>query len=169
MSKIFLAALVCVAVLMAQVPALDACGDKFLVGVRGGLQLSFSGVVHPTRILVYWHDDPANDPESASDSAFEASLTEAGHTVAIVKDSKALFQEASSRRFEVIMMEVGDAREEQERLEGASPESTILPVLHFPTRSEYSEAKKEFGYAVKTPTTMSKLLSQIEKARPESR
>ena len=36
--------------------------------------------------------------------------------MAIVKDSKSLYQEAASGGFEIIMMEVGDAREEQRRI-----------------------------------------------------
>ena len=169
MSRVLLATLGILALVIAGVTELGACGDKFLVGVRGGPQFRYSGAVHPTRILVYWHIDPENDPGDPGDSILEASLKEAGHSVAIVTDSKSLYQEAASGGFEIIMMEVGDAREEQRRLEGVSPESTILPVLHFPTRPEYSAAKKEFGHAVKTPTTMPKLLSQIEKARPASR
>ena len=169
MSRILLATLGCVALIFAGVTELQACGDKFLVGVRGGQYLRYQGAVHPTRILVYWHVDPDTDPGDPGDSVLEASLKEAGHSVQVVKDSRSLYQEAASQGFEIIMMEVGDAREEQRRIEGVSPDSTILPVLHFPTRSEYSAAKKEFGHAVKTPTTMPKLLSQIDKARPSSR
>ncbi len=169
MSRILLATLGCVALIFAGVTELHACGDKFLVGVRGGQYLRYQGPVHPTRILVYWQVDPETDPGDPGDSVLEASLKEAGHTVQLVTDSRALYSEAASKGFEIIMMEVGDAREEQRRIEGVSPDSTILPVLHFPTRSEYSAAKKEFGHAVKTPTTMPRLLAQIEKARPSSR
>jgi hypothetical protein len=146
---------------------LPACGDKFLVGVRGGPQLRFAGAVHPTRILVYWNTDLNDDSGNTDESTLEASLEEAGHSVAIVNDTEALYHAAVTGGFEVILMDVGDAREEQRRLAGVTPQSTILPVLHFPTRPEYSAAKKEFGHAVKTPTTLDKLLSQIEKVRPQ--
>ncbi|MEE8367316.1 MAG: hypothetical protein V3S30_03280 [Thermoanaerobaculia bacterium] len=169
MSKIFLVTLGCVVSIFAAVTALHACGDKFLVGVRGGQYLRYQGPVHPTRILVYWNIDPETDPGDPGDSILEATLKEAGHSVQLVTDSRALYSEVASKGFEIIMMDVADARQEQRRIEGVSPDSTILPVLQFPTRREYSAAKKEFGHAVKTPTTMAKLLAQIEKARPSSR
>jgi len=96
-------------------------------------------------------------------------LREAGHTVVVARDSKSLYQGVASGDFEIIMMNIGDAREEQKRLQGVSPGSMILPVLQFPTRGEFSDAKKEFGHAVKTPTTVSNLLAQIEKTRPSNR
>ena len=96
-------------------------------------------------------------------------MTQAGHTVEVVEDSKSLYREAASGSFEIILMDIGEAREEQKRIEGVAPDSTLLPVLDFPTRSEFSAAKKEFGHAVKAPTTMPKLLSQIEKARSTGR
>ena len=166
MSKILLPTLVCAVTLLTGVGELNACGDKFLVGVRGGHQLQYMGAIQPTRILVYWHADPDEDSGDDSESVLETSLTDAGHTVALVKDSTSFYQQATGGDFEVILMEVGDAREEQQRLAGVSPDSTILPMLHFPTRREYSAAKKEFGQAVKTPTTIPDLLSKIEKSRP---
>jgi hypothetical protein len=167
MSKILLATIGVLALMVAGVAELGACGNKFLVAARGGPQLSYSSVADPARILVYWEADPEND--SGDDSILEASLKDAGHSVAIVKDSQDLYREAASGGFEIIMMEVGAARQEQPRLEGVAPRSTILPILHLPTRSEYSAAKKEFGQAIKTPSTMKHLLGQIDKARPASR
>ncbi|MCZ6727697.1 MAG: hypothetical protein O7A98_10155 [Acidobacteria bacterium] len=168
MSRNFSAVLGFLALAVAGVTELSACGDKFLVGTLGGRYLSYQGEVHPTRILVYWQADP-EDSGNPGDSILEESLTEAGHSVVIAKDSKSLYQGAASGGFEVIMMDVGAAREEQVRLQGVSPDSTILPMLEFPTRREFSAAKKEFGHAVKTPTTLSNLLAQIEKTRPSSR
>lgn len=168
MSRSLVAVIGFLALAAAGVTELGACGDKFLVGSLGGNYLIYAGQVHPTRILVYWQSD-ADDSASADDSILEESLRRAGHTVVIAKDSKSLYQGVASGDFEIIMMNVGDAREERKRLQGVSPDSMILPVLHFPTRSEFSDAKKEFGHAVKTPTTVSDLLSQIEKTRPSSR
>ena len=169
MSKTMLAILCGVASILVGTSDLRACGDKFLVGIRGGSQLRYQGAVHPTRILVYWNVDLEKDPLDPGESVLAAPLEEAGHEVQVVGDPKALYQEAASGAFDIIMMKIDDAREEQSRIGGVAPESTILPVLYFPTRSEYSAAKKEFGHAVKSPMTMAKLLSQIEKARPSSR
>ncbi|HVS66090.1 MAG TPA: hypothetical protein VMT85_21605 [Thermoanaerobaculia bacterium] len=168
MSRRISAVLGFLALAAAGVAPLGACGDKFLVGTLGGRYLSYAGKIHPTRILVYWQEDLDN-PRGEGDSILETSLTEAGHSVVIAKDSKSLYQSAASGGFEVIMMNVGEAREEQGRLQGVAPDSTILPVLDFPTRRELSDAKKEFGHAVKTPTTLFNLLSQIEKTRSSSR
>lgn len=152
----------------AGVTEVNACGDKFLVGLRGGAGLRWVDAVHPTHLLVFWQSDPAEDPDGETEALFRAALEEAGHMVTIVKDTTELYREASSRRFEVMMMELGTARNEQARLEAVSPESNILPVLHFGSRKERSAAKKEFGQVVKTPTTLDDLLWSIEKARPAS-
>ncbi len=168
MSKTIVAIVGGVAALLVGTSDLQACGDKFLVGIRGGSQLRYQGAVHPTRILVYWNVDLEEDPLDPGESVLEAPLEEAGHDVQVVGDATSLYREAASGAFEIIMMKIDDAREEQSRIGGVAPESIILPVLYFPTRSEYSAAKKEFGHAIKTPMTMVKLLSQIEKARPRS-
>lgn len=168
MSKVLPAMLGCVALLCVGVSELPACGDKFLVGVRGGQYLSYP-VVDPTTILVYWPVEPEGDEGDRDKSTLVSSLQQAGHTVEFVEDSESLYREAATRGFEIIMMDVGEARAEQERIEGVAPDATLLPVLNFPTRSEYSAAKKEFGHAVKAPTTLPKLLSKIEKVRPASR
>lgn len=169
MTRILLTTLGFLLLVIGGVTDLAACGDKFLVAGRGGAYLRYQSAIHPTRILVYWQPDPTEESREADETAFRSALQEVGHTVEIVKDSESLYGEAASRQFEVIMMDIDDAREEHERLEGTSPDSTLLPVLHFPTRREYSAAKKEFGHAVKTPTTMSDLLTQIEKVRKGSR
>lgn len=144
---------------------LRACGDKFLVGLGGGGP-RWVGAVHPTRILVYWGSDPEEDPDGSSEADFQSALEYEGHSVAIVKDTDSLYRQAASGDFEVIMMEVGVAREERSRLEAVTPDSAILPVLNFPTRKEFSAAKKEFGHAVRSPATTDDILRHIEKARP---
>ena len=168
MSRDLLAVVGFLVLAAAATSELGACGDKFLVGTLGGRYLTYQGPVHPTRILVYWQGD-SDDAGEPDDSVLGDSLTEAGHSVVIARDSRSLYQGAASGGFEVIMMNIADAREEQGRLQGVSPDSTILPVLSFPTRREYSAAMNEFGHAVKTPTTLSNLLSQIEKTRPSGR
>lgn len=157
---------------------LTACGDKFLVGLGGGGGPRWVGAVHPTRILVYWGSDPEEspeespeenpeeDPDASSEADFQSAMEYEGHSVSIVKDTDSLYRQAASGDFEVIMMEVGVAREERSRLEAVTPDSAILPVLNFPTRKEFSAAKKEFGHAVRSPATMDDILRHIEKARP---
>lgn len=167
MCRTLLATLGFVALILVGATDLGACGDKFLVASLGG-SFDYQAVVHPTRILVYWHAEAESDPEALSDSSVAASLEKsleaAGHSVEVVWDSKSFYQQAASGGFEILMMEIADAREERRRIEGVSPDSTILPLMHFPSRREYSAAKKEFGQVVKTPATIAKLLSQIEKA-----
>ena len=143
---------------------LAACGDKFLVGLRGGAGFRYLNAAHPTSILVYWQAD-LDDTEDAGDQVLKAALETAGHTVVIAKDSAAFYREAATGAFEVFMMELATARAEQGRLSGVAPDSAILPVLHFATRREYAAVKKEFGHAVRTPTTLNELLPQIDKAR----
>ena len=142
-----------------------ACGDKFLVGLRGGAGLRWAGTVQPARLLVYWQAEPGEDPDGSAEALFRSTLEEAGHSLTIVKDTSGLYEAVSSNRFEVLMMELETARSEQQRLEAVSPDSRILPVLHFGSRRERSAARKEFGLLVRTPTTLDDLLWTIERAR----
>lgn len=166
MSKHVSVVVACLALALTGATDLAACGDKYLVGLRGGATLRFADAVQPARILVYWNSD---DPESTGDAFLEQILEEAGHEVTIVKDSESLYEAAASRRFDVITMEIGDARDERSRLKGVSPHSTILPVLYMPNRREKAATTKEFGHWIDTPTTTNKLLRSIEQARPAGR
>lgn len=147
-------------------PDLHACGDKFLVGTPGAL-LELRGVLQPTMILVYHPpgEPSADESEEPDYASFEAALREVGHGVAVVTDAQGLYRAAATGKHQVILMELADARTERDRLAGVAPEAALLPFVDFPTRVEYSAAKKEFGQVVKTPTTLSRLLKAVEKSR----
>lgn len=138
----------------------QACGEKFLVAAAGAYDRGDSAVT-PARILVLWNFEE----DGEEDRGLQVALEEAGHTLKVVPDQKSLYGLAASEEFDLIMMQLDDARIEGERLRGVSPSTPLLPFVAFPTRREYSEAKKEFGVVLKTPTRLTSLLRTVEKAR----
>ena len=62
-------------------------------------------------------------------------------------------------------MDLDEATILKGEVETRYPSATLLPVARFPTRSVYSQAKKDFGTVYKVPSTASKFLTSIEKAR----
>jgi hypothetical protein len=154
-----LIALTIVALSVAGTEIADACGEKFLVAAAD----AYAGgatTVTPARILVLWN----SEEDGEEDGRLQLALEEAGHTLEVVADAKSLYGSAASGDFDLIMMELDDARIERERLRGVSPSTPLLPFVAFPTRREYSEAKKEFGIVLKTPTRLSSLLRTVEKS-----
>ncbi len=45
------------------------------------------------------------------------------------------------------------------------PDAAVVPLLMFPTRSQYSQAREEYGIVMKLPTTTEKMLAALEKGR----
>ena len=151
----------------AAVHPAHACGDKFLVGARGAAFMARAAVT-PAAILVYWNP-PEDEEAGVYEAHMESVLEDVGHEVEVVHDSTTLYREAAARGYDLILMELEQARAERSRLDGVAPETTLLPFTAFPSRREYTTAKKEFGTVLKTPTTVSRLLAAVDQARSQGR
>ena len=65
----------------------------------------------------------------------------------------------------MILVSIGEARRLQVKIASVAPDAAVLPILRFPTRSQYSAARDEWGIVLKFPTTTPKFLAAIDKAR----
>ena len=144
---------------------LNACGAKFLVSSRGARYQRLLASIKPTRILIYWKQDENTKKEDRWNPEATKVLGKVGHSVEVAFRSDAFLDAAEEGDFDVVMMPLDDARQLAVQVASSSPDSGLLPVLYFPTRKEYSQAKKEFKNVLKYPTTMSKLLTAVEKTR----
>jgi len=144
---------------------LHACGAKFLVSSRGARYQRVLASIEPTSILWYYveDEDAPEDEQWNPDTA--KWLKQIGHSLQRVTDADAFLGAAKSGDFDVMLVHIEEARELQNQIALSGTNAALLPILEFPTRSEYSEARKEFGIVMKFPTTSPKFLAAIEKAR----
>ena len=157
-------------VLLAGVAAVSdtvalACGSKFLVSIRSPRYQRMLANLEPTSILIYWKQDAGTPDEDRWDPKAEKAMEMVGHTVEVTFDHERFRDAADSGNYEVVIMMLGEARALKGEVESLYPTAALLPIAHFPTRSEYSQAKREFGTVFKTPSTTRKSLTTIEKAR----
>lgn len=146
---------------------LDACGSKFLVGARTARYQRLQAAVNPATILFYYQVDP-NDPESEGGwDDVTAVLSKVGHSIEPTTDENELKRALSSGKFDVVMMTIDDARDRRAEVQTLAPDTILLPMMEFPTRPQYSRAKREFGQVLQTPSTLARLLSTIEKAQED--
>ena len=140
----------------------DACGQKFLVAGSSGPFSAFQKVTNPSSILIF----RGGEQEATSalwDPALESTLVQAGHKVKIAEGEDQLYAALGGQTFDMVMMDLKNAEALHEKVSAKAPGTSILPSLVFPTRSTFSQAKRTYGAALKTPTTVTTLLSVVGK------
>jgi len=144
---------------------LNACGAKFLVSSRGTRYQRVLANITPTNILIYWAQDENTDQEERLHPDVVTTLEDAGHTVTLAFNTEQFRSALDRDKFDVVLMPLADALELGGDVLSSSPGSALLPVLYLPTRRQLSDAKKNFGNALRYPTTVTKLLSEVEQSR----
>jgi hypothetical protein len=144
---------------------LEACGSKFLVSSRGARYQRVLASIEPTSILWYWQQDENTEEEDRWNPDAEKMLASVGHTVDVTYDADAFLGAARDGGFDVLLLPIDEARRLQPELTALPPGSAVVPVLQFPTRSQYSQAREEYGIVMKLPTTGEKMLAALEKGR----
>ncbi len=144
---------------------LDACGSKFLVGARSARYQRLQMTMNPASILWYYEEGPDTPEDERWDPEFAAWMEKIGHTIELAGDPDELRSAMLAGKFDVVILQIDQAREHRAELEMLAGDAVLLPMLVFPTRPEYSKAKREFGTVLKTPSTTSGLLSAIDKAQ----
>ena len=144
---------------------LHACGAKFLVSSRGARYQRILASIKPTSILWFYEqsEDTPEDERWNPDS--EKWLNQVGHSLEVTFDADSFLGAAKNGDFDVLLVRIEDARELHSEMASLAPDAAIVPILKFPTRSEYTQARKEYGIVMKLPTTSPKFLAAIEKAR----
>ena len=88
-----------------------------------------------------------------------------GHTVDVTHDADTFLGAAKNGEFDVLVIPIDEAKRLDREMASLSPNAAVLPILFFPTRSEYSAARREYDVVMKLPTTSDKFLAALEKAR----
>lgn len=108
--------------LAALAPALEACGDKFLVVGRGASFQRVYASVYPGTVLIYAR--PAtNDKAAIRDPQLHKALRQAGHSVNVIEDWGLLQQALKTLQVDVVLVDVG----EQGRIQPVVASSASTP------------------------------------------
>ena len=142
-----------------------ACGSKFLVSSKGARYQRILASIKPTNILWYYQQDENTPEDERWDPDGAKFFDQVGHTLEVSFDVDTFLAAAKNGDYDVLLMWIEQARSLQSEMASLSPDAAVLPILKFPTRSEYSAARKEWGIVLKLPTTSPKILAAIEKAR----
>ncbi len=165
MKKLFLVLVVFGGIVGLSDAVLNACGSKFLVSGKGGRYQRVLASIRPTSILWYWQQDENTEEEDRWNPKAEKMLANAGHTVDVTYNADAFLGAAKNGAFDVLVLPIDEARRLQPELAALPPGSAVVPLLKFPTRRQYSQAREEYGVVMKLPTTTDKFLAALEKGR----
>jgi hypothetical protein len=143
-------------------PVLEACGAKFLVATRSARFQRMQRATRPANILIYRHTDEAGVVEFIT--ALESTLERAGHSVTLAASESALRTQTQTGEFNVVMMQLDEARRLRSNLAAWEPGAAILPMAAFLTKPESSRAKQEFGQVLALPLKDTQLFAVVQSA-----
>jgi hypothetical protein len=156
--------IVLVAVFTLWVPAgtalLEACGATFLVATGSALWQRSQRTRHPANILVYQHSRDADVVEFVA--KLRTMLTTMGHHVTVADGQPALSD--ASGNFNVVMLELDEARRLRTSIESKLPNAAILPMDALVTQPVIARAKLDFGRMLVLPATSREVFSTVEAA-----
>jgi hypothetical protein len=138
-------------------PEAHACGDKFLVIGRGVRRIPRAA--HPASILLYMNSD-SRLPAAARDLKLEASLKQAGHSVAVAESPAGLQEQLGSGRYDLVIADLADAR----AIHASGAKTPVVPVAYHLTSAELAKGRDEFGRVVVAPQKGVAFLSLIDEA-----
>jgi hypothetical protein len=147
---------------LAAAPSVSACGDKFLVPIRGTRFQRPSGPRPHASILVFAHPS-SGLPQALKNIDVEAVLTKVGYRPSVVSDDAALKQALDRGGWDVVLAAGDDVEVVQAKIPEAAP-PVILPVLYDPTKAELAKAKSECTLVVKAPTKNQAFLDAVDEA-----
>ncbi|HLG56887.1 MAG TPA: hypothetical protein VI485_16230 [Vicinamibacterales bacterium] len=157
--------IVLVAALILSVPPgaalLEACGAKFLVATGSALWQRSQRTTHPASILVYQHSRDADVVEFVA--KLRTMLTAMGHHVTVADGQQAL-GDASAGNFNLVMLELDEARRLKASIESKLPNAAILPMDALVTQPVIARAKQDFGRMLVLPATSREVFSTVEAA-----
>lgn len=139
-------------------PALQACGDKFLMVGRGAKFQRVYASVHPGRVLIYAR--PSADAKAAiRDPQLHKALRQAGHSVSVIEDWSLLEQALKSVPVDVVLVDVDEA-EKLQRVVTGSPSSP--EALYVASPSAPPALQKQFMCKLKASDRSVRFLDEVE-------
>ncbi|HUE85120.1 MAG TPA: hypothetical protein VMO26_03510 [Vicinamibacterales bacterium] len=143
-------------------PDLQACGDKSLSA--GGIRMQRAMAArNPASVLMY---APAASRlnEATQKLKLQRTLLQFGHKYREVV-SWAEFQDSiASGQYNLVLADVADLVEVQQKLESASSSAIVVPVAYKLTKAEIKELEKQCRFLIKAPSRQLQYLNVIHTA-----
>jgi CheY-like chemotaxis protein len=143
-------------------PVLDACGDKSLSA--GGIRTQRAlAAKYPANILIYAQPN-SRTTAAVRELKLQRSLQEVGYSyreVTSLSDAEAAL---ASGRFNIVMADLADGAELLQRLQSSPARPVVVPIAYKLTKTEATQATKQYRFVVKAPSLSAQYLSTIADA-----
>lgn len=140
---------------------LAACGDKFLVPVRGTRFQRAPERRSPAAILFYQNPASGLPPLLASIDA-ETTLRKAGYRPTSVTTASELRNALAAGGWELVVAAAGDADDVQDWSGAGGP--AVVPVLSSPTRAELTAVRARYERVLRAPLKSQAFLDVVDDA-----
>lgn len=145
-----------------------ACGDKFIVPIRGSRSQRSAAPRDPAAILIY--DSGSELRRGLAGSSVSNTLSKAGFRPTIVATANEFERELEQGLWDVVIVGITDAPFVSSRLRGDARAPLVIAVLFNPTDAQVKESRKQYP-VIRVPAKNQAFLSAIDKAlehRPKS-
>ena len=139
-----------------------ACGNKFLVPSRGTRFGKVAVDRQDASILVYASPD-STLPKTLGDVPVEMVLLQAGYLPTKVTDQAELDQALNERTWDLVLADLDTSETLRWQLEGEGA-PMVVPVLYQPTKTDMTQAKKDYGQVIRAPIKSQRFLDSIDDA-----
>lgn len=159
MRRIILASGIITVILLLNLTAAFACGDKTLKIGRGA---RFKRTGQPAAILIYIPSDaPAATVEKAP--KLQSFLKKYGnHKARVVQGPDRLNEALESGQYDVVLSSLVEAANLQKQVESSASKPVVVPLILKGTKADVAIAKKQYRYFVKDPNSGDDYLDAID-------
>ena len=158
MRRIILASGTITVILLLNLTAAFACGDKSL---RVGRGARFKRSGHAGAVLIY----TPSDAPAAIEKVFKLQSflkREGGHKVRVVQGADRLSEALDSGQYDVVLSSLVEAASVQQRLASAALKPAVVPIIFKATKAEVASAQKQYRYVVKDANSGDDYLDAID-------
>lgn len=139
-----------------------ACGDKFLVVSRGTRFQRAAALRKPAAILVY--ANPVSQlPKALANLPVDATLQKAGYRPTSVASAAEFDKALAQGGWDLVLVDLADVVTVRSRLQGDTA-PVVLPIVYNATSAELKQVKKQYPYALKSPTKNQSFIDAIDEA-----
>ena len=139
---------------------LFACGAKFLMANRGTRFGKVATARHPAAVLVYANPSSVL-PEALGKVKVEEVLGRAGYRPTTVSSPEELEKALQQGGWDLVVAGLDDGETLRGELQGEDA-PIFLPVIFKPSRSDFKQAKEDFGLVVKGPVKSQRFLETVD-------
>lgn len=159
MRRILLASGIVTALLLLNLTAVFACGDKTL---RMGRGARFKRTGHTAAILIYIPADATATTLEKAPRLQSFLKKEGGHKVRIVQGADRLSEALDSGQYDVVLSSLGAAADVRKRVGSSASGPAVVPIAFKASKAEVAGAQKQYRYVVKDPNSGDDYLDAIE-------